>query len=647
MENNSNISLPREKCIQCQEESTLLMSSCFNVGVIGHCDHKFCQSCFRKENINLAFKCPYCKIRFDHNTESIEEAILIGEAATVRIQISPRLFKPAGVEIEIEGLKSIHESNKLVVDKLESALQLNPTNFYTLYLLFVACSHVHKFLLTYDIGDSHIEFYYLRLFDYLFKVIDHPAIERHDLIKSDCYYELSHVFYVYRNYSASLKYAKLVFERCLRSSDHTNLPFYKAEYFKARAAFAKLPPLRFAVGDEVEFLHELETGTESEWKLGKIVELHYWERRLDINFNAPYRLQLLDDSADYPLYVWVKADLDRYVRKVGVRSIEDTRYQARLDAKVAELAHVYCSEDFMQNIYRTLAQDRDFVDMLHSVWQVELAENSIYLYRMLVMHRLPLIRTDTGYHVPSTEEVIAGIRAYFDPIHLSGDAAPSAAGEGAYSQEIRDEIMSRFRGTLIDSHVAFAAKNAQYLMFDSISYYLGVLARKGHLDFSVGLFTGGRFTIPSEMSDACSKATVVSDLWLIQMGAVRLDDGFNTSKLGQYLSTWVTLHASLEKPGGTACECPFVYFFVKYCLDQGWGVPKLALAVYDRMNMQLSREFIRCANPTCEHSKLDKSTGKVKFKQCSRCKSVIYCSRECQTAHYPEHKGLCREYSTG
>ena len=108
---------------------------------------------------------------------------------------------------------------------------------------------------------------------------------------------------------------------------------------------------------------------------------------------------------------------------------------------------------------------------------------------------------------------------------------------------------------------------------------------------------------------------------------------------------WIGTHTCLEDSTlAPACECPFVYFFVKYCLDQGLGVSKLALALYDRMNMQLSREFIRCTNPTCELNKLDKSTGKTKFKQCSRCKAVIYCSRECQVAHFPEHKRLCREH---
>ena len=108
-----------------------------------------------------------------------------------------------------------------------------------------------------------------------------------------------------------------------------------------------MPPLRFAVGDEVEFLHESETG--SEWKLGKVIEQQYRERDFALSFTAPYRLHLIEGSYDEsPLYAWVKADLDRYVRKVGVRSIEDTRYQARLDAKVKNLTDVYCSEEFFK-----------------------------------------------------------------------------------------------------------------------------------------------------------------------------------------------------------------------------------------------------------------------------------------------------------
>ena len=286
-----------------------------------------------------------------------------------------------------------------------------------------------------------------------------------------------------------------------------------------------------------------------------------------------------------------------------------------------------------------------FVDILEQVWQVELTEYMLCLYRMLVIYREPLVRTESGYHVPSSEEIIAGIRAFFDPAHLSVD---SAGSEDSYSRRLRAEVLCRFRGTIYNMPAAFEADNYQGLLLESITCYLSLLSQGGRLVFSAGLPGADDFTLPSAMSEAISKATSVADLSLIKLGAVRLDGNFYSTKPGQYLSAWIALHDFLDNPNaGPACECPFVYFFVKYCLTQGRGVPKLALTVYDRMNMQLSREFIRCANPSCELNKLDKSTGKIKFKKCSRCHAVIYCSRECQTAHYPEHKVNCREHSTG
>ena len=98
-----------------------------------------------------------------------------------------------------------------------------------------------------------------------------------------------------------------------------------------------------------------------------MVELYFRYNNFEVIFTAPYRVQLLEETEiDPPVYAWVKADLDRYVRKVGVKSIQDTRYQARLDAKVEVLAQVYCSEEFIQGIYCTLAQDQEFVEMLQS-----------------------------------------------------------------------------------------------------------------------------------------------------------------------------------------------------------------------------------------------------------------------------------------
>ena len=633
--------------MKCRECNGFLLSPCY--GAIGVCDHKFCQSCFRKENEDLApnpfytFTCPCCHRPFYENMLSIDEAILIGEVASVRKHISPLLRVPESTELAANEIRKINDTNKAVIEKLESVLELNPTNFYTLYALFLGCNDGYKFLRNHKLNDHVADFYEFRLFNYALILLDFAAlVESFQFVRIDCYRELAYIFDAYGNHSAALKYGKLAYEYCLRSADHRNLAPYKDLYLQSRDAFEKLPPLRFAVGDEVEFLHELETG--SQWKLGKVVELYYRARDFEISLSVPYRIRLLadPDSVGEPVYAWVKADIDRYVRKVGVRSIEDTRYQARLDAKVEELSQVYCSEEFIRDIYRTLAQDRDFVGMLQCVWQIELSLSMISLYRMLVMYRQPFIRTDSGYHVPSTEEVIAGIKAYFDLAHLSGGSAGSERGH-TDAQWIRTDILMWLRGTPIDSSSNMDENDVRGQLLVGVQGYIELLSRLDDTAPYVDLMERGRdFTIPSDISEAISKVSSTRDLW--QMIA----DLTSGTRMGYLVTAWMGVHLCSEHSNaGPACDCPFVYFFVKYCLDQSLGVPKVALALYDRMNMQLSREFIRCANPTCEHNKLDKSTGKIKFKNCSRCKAVIYCSRECQVAHYPDHKRLCREHLTG
>ena len=586
----------------------------------------------------------------------MEEAILIGKAVNMNVYLLPKLSIPANVVIADENIVSIIGMSKLVVEKLEAALILDPTNFLTLYVLFLCCSKVYRFLLNHKQSGSPIEGYSLKMIDYSYKLLDHSSIEGHEKIKINCCYELACMFCEHLNHSAAHKYAKLAYEHCLRSADSADLSTYKNSYLKYRADFAKLPPLRFAVGDEVEFLHELETG--SEWKPGRVVELYYWERGFATRFNAPYLLQLLGEKeGESPVYAWVKADSDRYVRKVGVRSIEDTRYQARLNSKVMELARVYCSKEFIESVYSTLAQDRRFVLMLRADWQVVFSETMLNLYRLLVMYRRPLVRTDTGYHIPLTEEVIAGIRAFFDPAHLSRDAADaSAVGENGDSQRARADILTLFRGTLNQSlNFLLELTPHEILLLQSVKSFFEVLSWPDLVLSTDLLYRDSDFTVPVAVSEAISRVSTARDLISMHseftesgsLWGIPLSFGSDASRFTHYLAAWIGVHRCLENPdAGPACECPFVYFFVKFCLDHNLGVPKLALTMYDRMNMQLSKEFIRCANPTCGHNKLDQSTGEVKFKKCSRCKAVIYCSRECQVAHYPDHKRLCIAHST-
>ena len=637
MASSSNISLPREKCMKCREQGDIILSTSCRSGV-----HQYCQSCFRKENItNTAdnkLKCPCCHALCYENVHLIDEAILIGEAATLSKHISPRLKSESDTIISPANVMFINEMNKVIIDKFEAALLLSPSNFYTLNSVFLCCCNGLQFLTYHKLDENASDFYRFKIYDYAFKLLDHSDIEQYESIKVDCCAELSGVFDEHRNYPAALKYSKLAYELCLRSSDHTSLSGYKDLYLKFRADVAKLPPLRFAVGDEVEFLHELEAG--SEWKLGRVVELYYRERDFDMHFTAPYRLQLLEgDERETSVCAWVKADIDRYVRKVGVRSIEDTRYQTRLDAKVAELARVFCSSEFIQDIYISLAEDQDFAEMLQSVWQVELSEDTLSYYRTLVVNRQPLVRTDSGYHLPSPEEVIAGIRAYFDPVHLSGDTVPSAANNE--SHWLRDLVLRSLQGRNNTGKTGVKVSFGVQPHLLRSSLYYSLLSLQYSSGYAAGLCDESDVAALLEMSDAVSKVSSVQELTRMLSEAAKL------SMLEHYLEAWIGVHTCLENPDAeSACECPFIYFFVKFCLEHNLGVPKLALAVYDRMNMQLSREFIRCANPTCELNKLDQSTGQLKFKKCSRCQAVIYCSRECQVAHYPEHKRLCTERAT-
>ena len=632
--------------MKCGGESDVLLSTITPDSA--NCSHKFCQPCFRKENsatsLTHTVNCPCCHSSFFENMQSIDEAILICESANISTHLPVQLTLPTtDTVIGQEEARRFNEMYQLIIKKLEAALLLNPTNFGTFYLLFVTARDGEIFI-TRGKYALPLEFYRLKLFDYLNKLLDHPTVSSpgpYEFIRIEVYHELARVFYEYRNYSASLMYAKLAYERCLRSSDHSDLSAYKSAYLKSKASFEGLPPLRFAIGDQVEFLYEDEAG--SEWRCAKVVELYYRERNFAVHFSAPYRLQLLENSnsvSNFPVYAWVTADIDRYVRKVGVRSIEDTRYQAKLEIKVEELARVYCAKEFMQDVYHTLALDREFVEMLESVWQIELSTSKLCIYCLLVMYRQPLVSTDSGYHVPSSMEVIAGIKEFFNPNYLNVDATSLAVDQDSLNIQVRVEILGMLHGTPVSLDYEPADFEVQWFLLRSIRYYIELFSWQD--SSSAYINQDSDFIVPSEVSKAISNALSTHDLC-----ALVLSDSDRGTRTDFLLSTWVFVHMCLEDPTACpACECPFVYFFVKFCIDHNWGVPKLALALYDRMNMQLSREFIRCANPTCELNKLNKSTGKVKFKQCGGCRAVIYCSRECQVVHYPEHKRLCREHST-
>lgn len=58
--------------------------------------------------------------------------------------------------------------------------------------------------------------------------------------------------------------------------------------------------------------------------------------------------------------------------------------------------------------------------------------------------------------------------------------------------------------------------------------------------------------------------------------------------------------------------------------------------------IQRSKLGRACSLTTCKQAE----TVRV-FQKCSKCKTVVYCSTACQTAHWPDHKLTCVSWKTG
>jgi len=57
-------------------------------------------------------------------------------------------------------------------------------------------------------------------------------------------------------------------------------------------------------------------------------------------------------------------------------------------------------------------------------------------------------------------------------------------------------------------------------------------------------------------------------------------------------------------------------------------------------NSDIPVELVKCGNPNC--GKLENK--KHEFKKCARCKSISYCSKECQVADWKTHKKICKQH---
>ena len=636
------LTLKLGKCSNCHQiTDNLLLSYCKRSDE----GHLFCLDCFKITNKTSSggnMKCPCCRDLFCNYGQSLDECILIGEGNYTSYEA--RYEANQGTKAEY-----VYRIREKAIEQYDAALVMNPTNYVvidSLNKVYIDCLeycaeavHNPKVTIQATIERKRLN---QKLHNSCLFVIDHYlTIEPPDfnLLTHNCLL-LARMFESISNYAASMKYYKSAYEYCLRSTDRTQLEELKHDYTRIKEQVAEESPLRFTVGDVVECYIESADGEGGVHKFGKVNELHYRESSFPLEITAPYRIELCPehDSADQPpVYTWVKADIDRYVRRVSVKIIEEARHRARLNAKVKELAQVYCSKEFMLEIYRTLKQDQAFVDRLRSEWEIELTQRVVCLYRMLIMYRQPMVQTDTGYYVPTTAEVIAEIKNYFTRGTVTKSTRFNTKDIEIMILRSPDKparAMLKGSDTAISHYIRFFTYYLEWYKHDRTTQKAGV-------DHYMTQIEGG-FSLPPPVS--CLSPSVLKAFSTAkphQFAGIAKESG--SADVAILAQLWTAMCSFIEKcDTELAAECPFIYFFVKYCLDYGMGVPKAALAVRDRMNMQLSREFIRCANPACQHNKLDQSTGLVKFKKCSRCEAVNYCSRECQVAHFPVHKKSCK-----
>lgn len=63
-------------------------------------------------------------------------------------------------------------------------------------------------------------------------------------------------------------------------------------------------------------------------------------------------------------------------------------------------------------------------------------------------------------------------------------------------------------------------------------------------------------------------------------------------------------------------------------------------------NPLTERTFIvECESPACSKvTAYQPGGGRMPYKRCAQCKIANYCSRECQVAHWPQHRASCEKY---
>ena len=120
------------------------------------------------------------------------------------------------------------------------------------------------------------------------------------------------------------------------------------------------------------------------------------------------------------------------------------------------------------------------------------------------------------------------------------------------------------------------------------------------------------------------------------------DNYFNSAILARFFEEWlkVEVHKSqacIDWPKVTESARCDKHTLVKYfwrrircsCLDEKYEEVK-----------SITKMGV-CFNQHCAHPK--RSVERSKLRCCSRCRSVTYCSRECQAADWSLHKSFCDE----
>ena len=661
-------------CMLCKCESSLLFCT-DGLGFV-LCGHIFCTPCFTKNNANnntQSLKCPVCQGPYYYSISSLEEAIMIGEGGYCNVEYFRinynNIYNSDAFSLLIKGIKIFEKLIELFPDSISGLI-------FLIYWYSEAVIAGEQGIRESD--DNAVSFiekkanimkYAWNCYQSCMRLLDMTSHESSFLFTSyleEYYLHMGHAFQLGTNYYMCVKYYKLAYDEALRAGNHPKLNEYKEQLSRALVLLSDLPSLRFAVGEEVECLDLGSGGGSGEWLQGNIIEQHYRERDSPLNYCAPYRVlvsvlteestvhsQSLESDAPGCRYIVVEDDSDAHIRKPGKISIEETRYESRLDAKVAELARLYCSKEFIADMFSTLSEDEEFCTTLFYSWQLELSVPLLYLYRILIMYRQPLVRTDTGYHVPTSEEVVAGIRAFFNPTTPIADLEARVLADTATDIErvkVADCFVLRLPGKAIgqetfNSKLYLDARLPEASLTLALTAYLEMYIGKTDNVFTMAsvIESGFSISLPSFYSPSSEALQLIAGARSARQLSL-LYGQFNAMG-GSELFFRLYLHAldALNLAGSATAqrECPHILFFVKYCLEQGLTVPSPLLAVYNNMRIQLSCSFLRCARPGCEHSKLELSSGEVKFKKCSRCLTVIYCSRECQVTHYPAHKKFC------